>query len=963
MTNPAADTRANAQAKWPGATVSARGKKHITHQHPTEPNRFMLDTAIGPMHYGAGEDQEIDTAWQTTTGAWQYEMTTNDWQTFARDTFNAGDIFEFQKDGEWVRFDPQSINWIDENTSRQQIAIKQAVSAVVNDDILSFPEGYGPGRHFQYQNQTARLQKLITIDSASDLPAVTLQGNTIWFEAEFTISHSGGVEVYLNGQLWQKKNGVRVQTSDRIEFRDEATGASVFWHLDFPRAWDSDESEVIGQMEVRRQGGPSSLFITVRIPKTWIDTAVFPIFIDPTIEEEPAANLDDVDEIISSGNVADNGFNVLVSTTSSSRIGAVRFPVVPDIATGDTVDVAYVDVRVQNNTYDDPNLDLYGEDTGDAAIFTTTNSDVSNRTFTTATVSWIATGVGQGVVSTPSIVSIIDEIISHGSWVAGNAMAIFFQDIDQTTFFRFYSFNRGSTLSLLHIEYTAAGGAIQLAATIAWQSATPDVTSLAIQRQLAATGTWQSTTSDTASLGIRRQLSSVVAWQSTTNDSADLLLTKSLSAVIGWTSSTPDTVSLAIQRQLSATSAWQTTAPDTSSLIIQRQLSAAPAWQSATPDDAIISTAITLAATVAWQTTTTDPVSLVIQRQLSATLTWLSDTSDTASLGVQRQLAASSDWQSATNDAASLIIQRQLAAIVAWQSSTPDDAVLSISGIIQLAAAIGWQSATPDTSSLAIARQLAAVSAWQSSTSDTAGIVILRQLAAIAAWQTSTPDTSSLVVLRQLAASLDWQTSTPDNAALVIARQLAASIDWQTLTPDDAILSISGIIQLAAAIAWASATNDTPSLAIQRQLAAVSAWQSATPDDAAIGLLAQLSAVIAGQTETSDAVSLAILRGLSAVIAGQTATRDSALLAIQRQLSASIDWQTATPDDAELIAAVIQGFIYVVITSRQPWTSPATRAPSATGATRSPSAAGSSRSPSATEDSRAPIATAAGRSE
>jgi hypothetical protein len=95
VTNPAADARAKAQEKWPGATVAARGRKNILHQHPTESGRFMLDAHIGPIHYGVGEDEEIDTAWQPTTGAWDYEMTTNDWQTFARDTFNAGDIFEF----------------------------------------------------------------------------------------------------------------------------------------------------------------------------------------------------------------------------------------------------------------------------------------------------------------------------------------------------------------------------------------------------------------------------------------------------------------------------------------------------------------------------------------------------------------------------------------------------------------------------------------------------------------------------------------------------------------------------------------------------------------------------------------------------------------------------------------------------------------------------------------------------
>jgi len=220
MTNLAKEARDKAQATWPGAAVHSRGPNWIQHQHPSNPARFILDTHIGPIHYGA--DQEIDTAWQPTTGAWQYEMTLNSFQTYARDTFNVGDIFQFEKDGETLAFDPQSINWVDENNSRQQIAIKQAVAGIVDGDVLRFPAAYGPGRHFQYQNQTARLQKLITIDALSDLPPATVQGNDIWFEAEFSLSASSGINFWIDGVEWARKNGVRVQTADRIEIRNSA---------------------------------------------------------------------------------------------------------------------------------------------------------------------------------------------------------------------------------------------------------------------------------------------------------------------------------------------------------------------------------------------------------------------------------------------------------------------------------------------------------------------------------------------------------------------------------------------------------------------------------------------------------------------------------------------------------------------------------------------------------------------
>ena len=64
MTNIAAEARALVQANHPGATVIERGRGWIRHQHPTDPDRKIFQTQVGPMHYGPGNDQEIDTAWQ-----------------------------------------------------------------------------------------------------------------------------------------------------------------------------------------------------------------------------------------------------------------------------------------------------------------------------------------------------------------------------------------------------------------------------------------------------------------------------------------------------------------------------------------------------------------------------------------------------------------------------------------------------------------------------------------------------------------------------------------------------------------------------------------------------------------------------------------------------------------------------------------------------------------------------------
>ena len=454
MTNLAAEARANAQANWPGASVNARSRNWIRHEHPTNENRFILDSHVGPIHYGVSDDQEIDTAWVAdTTDGFTHAMTANNFITRVRaDQFDAGDIFRFEKDGEWLRFDPQSINWIDENTSRQQIAIKQNVVGAFNDDIVSFSEAYGPGRHFRYQNQTSRLQKLITIDAATDLPAVTLQGNDIWFEAEFSLSLSSGVNFWIDGVEWARANAVRVQTANQIEIRDTATGTNVLWWLEEARAWDSADSETVGQLEVRRQGGPSSLFITVRISKTWIDAATFPIYIDPTIDDQVGTGNDNATEI-ETGAVFRNPNNL--GLNGADDWAAFRFDSVA-VANGATITSAYQShyIAIANDDY---NGEVNVEDADNSTAIGVGANDISNRTFETA-VSNVAADVGSPIwYDTPDQSSALENVVARGGWSSGNAL-LFVHKQTGAGNITITGYKTDSTKAAkLHIEYTTGG--------------------------------------------------------------------------------------------------------------------------------------------------------------------------------------------------------------------------------------------------------------------------------------------------------------------------------------------------------------------------------------------------------------------------------------------------------------------------------------------------------------------------
>ncbi len=290
------------------------------------------------------EQTEIDTAWiAENVGGFQWGMTLADYHARARSVFNAGDLvcYTHPDSGHWVIFDPQSINWINQDNSRQQIAIKQVVTATVgtgiDDDLLRWNNAYGAGRHMTYRAAPGRLEKNIILDAPGSLPAPAawLTG-TIWFEAEFALKHSTGLDLWLDGVKWAKTNGVRVKTANRIEFKDAA--GNVLFYMAAPFVADSAGNEAATKYEVRRQG--ASYFCTVRVPKVWLDTAVFPVYIDPTFDVQPDATAG-IDTMMVSA-VPNNNYGTFAqiqADAASPRRSLLRFDLT-SIDAGSTCDDA-----------------------------------------------------------------------------------------------------------------------------------------------------------------------------------------------------------------------------------------------------------------------------------------------------------------------------------------------------------------------------------------------------------------------------------------------------------------------------------------------------------------------------------------------------------------------------------------------------------------------------------------------
>ena len=100
------------------------------------------------------------------------------------------------------------------------------------------------------------------------------------------------------------------------------------------------------------------------------------------------------------------------------------------IPAGATITNAYLTFRAISadspmNNSDATNLTIRGQLTANAPTFTSTSSNISGRTLTTAAITWVPAPWSAGTdYDSPSITSVVQEIVDQGTWAPGNAIAI-----------------------------------------------------------------------------------------------------------------------------------------------------------------------------------------------------------------------------------------------------------------------------------------------------------------------------------------------------------------------------------------------------------------------------------------------------------------------------------------------------------------------------------------------------------
>lgn len=152
-------------------------------------------------------------------------------------------------------------------------------------------------------------------------------------------------------------------------------------------------------------------------------------FAQTTTTYQVLQSYDDAEERVSNGNMSLTSSDLeLTSDGGTNQLVGIRFQNI-NLPQGTTIISASIQFTTDETNSGSTSITIRGEDTDNASVFSSTNSNISNRTLTTASVAWNSipawNTVGQSGANqqTPDLTSVVQEIVNRGGWASGNSMA------------------------------------------------------------------------------------------------------------------------------------------------------------------------------------------------------------------------------------------------------------------------------------------------------------------------------------------------------------------------------------------------------------------------------------------------------------------------------------------------------------------------------------------------------------
>jgi len=445
--------------------VSERGRGYLKSRKPNS-SQYALTTQVGGRgwHFGVGpfdEAHEVDTAWAVGDGTpYRRKMVLADYNAYAglddAINFDAGQIVQYVEpvSGESVSFQPMQLQWTNDLGQIEAVGNVQEVAAIIDNDILRWIGAFGFDLDFEWQTQTTRLAKRLIVQNseAVGVPAqYIINGGNPVLKLEFIFQRSSGVRVWVDGEEFDERNNSELTTTGDIEFRLEETGEPI-WYFNAPRVWDNSEDQTDSGSVMQVRATAQDLFVSVHVPWSWLDNAIYPVVIDPTIDDQVGASADDAWQ----GSSPDTpGITVEYNAGDNGYWWGARYAGIGAINQTDTIDTAYETLLGYVTWADDPDETVYAEGAASPAQFTTTEDDIFDRPRTTASVAYDAAAIGvvtpwQG----PEINTILQEVVDEYD---PTVFVVIHHGDDAGTRGRYWSYDGSSSdAPKLHVEYTVA---------------------------------------------------------------------------------------------------------------------------------------------------------------------------------------------------------------------------------------------------------------------------------------------------------------------------------------------------------------------------------------------------------------------------------------------------------------------------------------------------------------------------
>ncbi len=444
---------------------------------PSRPGARAVDVSVAKIHYDGPDWKDIDNtlvpslANIPTLGLVDLEMTTDDYEFYAFQTLNTIPLWFYRNKSvpdTYITFNPQSLHWTNNLNQIDQISMPQSVIGTVTGNRLHWENAYGPGINLTLSAQAGRLAKALTLEAMPPTPAqYILDGGNPALELRFIFDIPSGPnapEIWVDGLLWGQS--ARTETIETVEFKKNR---ETIFSFAKPTVSDSGLGVTSPSFVFTKQG--PNLRVAIRIPLIFLENAVYPVVIDPTVDEQVGADLDDC----WTGATGP----VYCTVTTALFIGRdsgdhwydsfARFTTVA-INQDSRIDVAYITVEATSTATDGTGVktNLYFNDEDDA-VAPTDETEHQAAVRTTNFTAWDDENFAVDTpTNSPSIATVVDEVISRPGWISGSDLMLLWDDDTSTANFNYQIYSHDNTPSKavkLHVEWS-----------IPWDNTAPTIT-------------------------------------------------------------------------------------------------------------------------------------------------------------------------------------------------------------------------------------------------------------------------------------------------------------------------------------------------------------------------------------------------------------------------------------------------------------------------------------------------------